>query len=100
MNDLTKFMRELRTSQSTEFGVLRKSLILSVFYSIAVAYYRHFLLAFGYGEPLAVTLGLGVILILVVGVFGGILCGQLRRLAEKILSPKGAMSFGTRRLRE
>ena len=55
--------------------VVRKTAAIAVLCVLTLAYFRHVVIGFGFGEPVIVTLGLGFIFFTIVGIFGGITAG-------------------------
>lgn len=68
-----EYEKLLRDARYPASRVVRKSAAITVVLCVAVAYYRHVRLGFGFGEPMLMTAGLAFILLMVVGMFGGLL---------------------------
>lgn len=69
--------------------VVRKAFALTVIGIIVLALYRHATLGFDFGQPLIATLLLSLLMIVVVGMFGGIIAGGFY---ETFLAKVGAQN--------
>lgn len=76
METLSLYFQILNDSSIPSNRVVRKTAFLTFLLVGALIYYRHFILQFGFGEPALMTLGLSFMVIIIVGIFGGLLAAS------------------------
>src|SRR5258708_11849818 len=75
MDLLDLYIAMLRDPSVPTNRVVRKTAIVAIGTVGLLVYYRHVVLQFRFGEPALVTAGLSVLLVVIVGIFGGVLAG-------------------------
>ncbi len=77
MELLKDILESLRDPTAPSHRILRKAAAISVALTLFLIYYRHIELGFGFGEPAIVTIMLAFMILVIVGIFGGIMSAGL-----------------------
>lgn len=86
------YLQMLRDGSPPENRVVRKTAVLTVVLVLLLAYYRHVVRSFGFGEPLLVTATLAFSVFCVVGVFGGLLAAHFYRSFRRAVGARSSES--------